>query len=85
MKEAPSEFGLLEEKIKSVQQLVTERDLRYQERFRAMDENTLLALTTTEKASEKSEAATDKRFDALKEQIAALRELINRLTAQSFR
>src|ERR1700719_2827863 len=82
MKEAPSYFGVLEERIKSVQELAVERNLRYEERFRSMDEKILLAFTASEKAVTKAEIATEKRFDAFKEEIAALRELINRLAAR---
>jgi hypothetical protein len=44
-----------------------ERDRRYEERFKAMDEKTGLALTSSEKAVAKAETATEKRFDAVNE------------------
>ena len=81
MKQALTQFAALEERIKCMQELAVERERRYQERFRSMDEKTLLALTASEKAVTKAEMANEKRFDDLKEQIAALRELIHRLTA----
>ena len=47
--------------------LMDERDRRYDQRFEAMDEKTSLALTSSEKAVSKAEAATEKRFDAVNE------------------
>src|ERR1700691_4940343 len=44
-----------------------ERDIRYEQRFKAMDEKTSLALTASEKAVSKAEIATEKRFDAVNE------------------
>lgn len=47
--------------------LMAERDRRYEQRFSAMDEKTSLALTSSEKAIAKSDAATEKRFDSVNE------------------
>jgi hypothetical protein len=44
-----------------------ERDRRYDERFKATDERTNLALISSEKAVGKAELATEKRFDAVNE------------------
>lgn len=44
-----------------------ERDRRYEDRSRAQDEKTALALSAAEKAISKAEAATEKRFDAVNE------------------
>jgi hypothetical protein len=51
----------------SFKKLMDERDRRYEERFRATDEKTGLALTSSEKAVAKAEVATEKRFDAVNE------------------
>jgi hypothetical protein len=48
-------------------ELMTERDRRYEQRFGAMDEKTSLALTSSEKAIAKSDAATEKRIDSVYE------------------
>jgi hypothetical protein len=55
------------EKITNLRTLMDERDRRYEERFKAMDEKTGLALTSSEKAVAKAETATEKRFDAVNE------------------
>ena len=47
--------------------LMDERDRRYEERFRSMDEKTQLALTSSEKAVTKAETATEKRFEGVNE------------------
>jgi hypothetical protein len=67
------------EKITALRELVDERDHRYEDRFNAIDEKTGLALSTSKEANNKSEAATEKRFDAqnefrgqLKDQAATL-------------
>ncbi len=58
---------LLIEKINSVITVADERDRRYEDRFKATDEKTSLALAGSEKAVTKAEAATEKRFDAVNE------------------
>ncbi len=55
------------EKIESLVKVTNERDRRYEDRFRAMDEKTSLALTSSEKAVTKAETATEKRFDSVNE------------------
>ena len=55
------------EKVANLRTLMDERDRRYEERFKAMDEKTGLALTSSEKAVAKAETATEKRFDAVNE------------------
>jgi hypothetical protein len=52
--------------------VMDERDIRYEQRFKAMDEKTSLALTASEKAVSKAETATEKRFDAVNEFRATL-------------
>ena len=51
----------------SIGTLMDERDKRYEERFKAMDEKTGLALTSSKEAVTKAETATEKRFDAVNE------------------
>ena len=58
---------VLEAKINASIQVSNERDRRYEDRFKAMDEKTSLALTSSEKAVTKAEVATEKRFDAVNE------------------
>jgi hypothetical protein len=58
---------LMQTKFESTGKIADERDRRYEERFRAMDEKTSLALTASEKAVSKAETATEKRFDAVNE------------------
>jgi hypothetical protein len=58
---------VLEAKVAAQRELMDERDRRYEERFKAMDEKTGLALTSSEKAVTKAETATEKRFDAVNE------------------
>jgi hypothetical protein len=53
--------------LEAFKKLMDERDRRIEERFRAMDEKTGLALTSSEKAVTKAEFATEKRFDAVNE------------------
>ena len=48
-------------------ELMNERNARYEDRFKAMDEKTSLALAASEKAVTKAEAATEKRFDSVNE------------------
>lgn len=55
------------EKIANLRTLMDERDIRYEQRFKAMDEKTGLALTASEKAVSKAETATEKRFDSVNE------------------
>jgi hypothetical protein len=58
---------VLATKLDSLREIVDERDRRYEERFKAMDEKTGLALTSSEKAVAKAEMATEKRFDSVNE------------------
>jgi hypothetical protein len=58
---------VLAAKLEALRELVDERDHRYEDRFRAMDEKTSLALTSSEKAVAKAEMATEKRFDSVNE------------------
>ena len=58
---------LLLAKVESSRTVMDERDVRYEQRFKAMDEKTSLAMTASEKAVSKAEAATEKRFDAVNE------------------
>jgi hypothetical protein len=54
-------------KIDALRVIMDERDIRYEQRFKAMDEKTSLALTASEKAVAKAETATEKRFDSVNE------------------
>jgi hypothetical protein len=58
---------LLEEKVYSLEKLASERDMRYMQMFKAIEEKTSLALAGSEKAVGKAEMATEKRFDAVNE------------------
>src|SRR6185437_12887450 len=58
----------------SLREIVDERDRRYEERFRAMDEKTMLALAASEKAVTKAEIAQEKRFDNTNEWRAAMQD-----------
>jgi hypothetical protein len=55
------------EKINALREISNERDRRYEDRFKATDDKTSLALTSSEKAVTKAEIATEKRFDAVNE------------------
>jgi hypothetical protein len=54
-------------KIEGLSAISDERDRRYEDRFKATDEKTSLALTASGKAVDKAETATEKRFDAVNE------------------
>jgi hypothetical protein len=58
---------VLEARLNAQRELMDERDRRYDERFKATDERTNLALVSSEKAVAKAEIATEKRFDAVNE------------------
>jgi hypothetical protein len=58
---------VLRAKLCALEKLMDERDRRYEERFKSIDEKTGLALTGAEKAVSKAEVATEKRFDAVNE------------------
>lgn len=58
---------LMVSKFEASGNLALERDTRYEQRFKAMDEKTGLALTASEKAVVKAETATEKRFDSVNE------------------
>ncbi len=53
--------------IESLERFYEERDRRYEDRFKAQDEKTTLALTASKEAIGKAETATEKRFDAVNE------------------
>jgi len=53
--------------LQRVEVLLDERDRRYEERFKASDDKTSLALASSEKAISKAETATEKRFDNVNE------------------
>lgn len=65
---------VLAQRIANLREIVDERDRRYEERFRAMDEKTGLALTSSEKAVTKAEIAQEKRFDNTNEWRAAMQD-----------
>lgn len=53
--------------LRALRELGNERDRRYEDRFKATDDRTGLALTSSEKAVAKAEIATEKRFDSVNE------------------
>ena len=57
----------LEHRLDALAYVGDERDRRYEDRFKAMDEKTGLALTSSKEAVAKAETATEKRFDAVNE------------------
>lgn len=61
------EIAELRANLKSLREIVDERDRRYEDRFKATDDRTGLALTSSEKAVQKAEIATEKRFDSVNE------------------
>jgi hypothetical protein len=65
---------LMLEKATHLLQVMDERNVRYEQRFTAMDEKTSLALTSSEKAVTKAETATEKRFDAVNEFRGSLKD-----------
>jgi hypothetical protein len=65
---------VLATRIANLREIVDERDRRYEDRFRAMDEKTGLALTSSEKAVTKAEIAQEKRFDNTNEWRAAMQD-----------
>jgi hypothetical protein len=65
---------VLSEKISGLEKLAGERDRRYEDRFKAMDEKTSLALNASEKAVTKAEVAQEKRFDNTNEWRAAMQD-----------
>jgi hypothetical protein len=65
---------ILAERIAALKQISDERDRRYEERFRAMDEKTTLALNASDKAVNKAEIAQEKRFDNTNEWRSAMQD-----------
>lgn len=59
--------AVLAEKIEGLKETMKNNDRRYEERFKAMDEKTSLALTASKEAVGKAETATEKRFDSVNE------------------
>jgi hypothetical protein len=66
---------LMQTKFESSGKIADERDRRYEDRFKAMDEKTSLALTSSEKAVNKAETATEKRFEGVNEFRSSLSDL----------
>src|SRR5678815_2512757 len=66
--------AILSGEVRSINKVMDERDRRYEDRFRAMDEKTSLALTSSEKAVTKAETATEKRFDSVNEFRGSLKD-----------
>ena len=62
------------ESLSHLKEIMDERDRRYEDRFKAMDEKTSLALNASEKAVSKAEMATEKRFDSVNEFRAQLKD-----------
>jgi hypothetical protein len=69
-----TEAQILAERLKRVESVADERDRRYEERFRAMDEKTTLALNASDKAVNKAEIAQEKRFDNTNEWRSAMQD-----------
>jgi hypothetical protein len=65
---------LLLAQIGGLKTVMDERDRRYEDRFRATDEKTSLALNSSEKAVTKAEVAQEKRFDNTNEWRAAMQD-----------
>jgi hypothetical protein len=61
-------------RLQALKEIIDERDRRYEDRFRAMDEKTSLALSSSEKAVQKAETATEKRFDSVNEFRGSLKD-----------
>lgn len=70
----PPTTEVLAVKIVALEDLSKERDRRYEDRFKAMDEKTSLALNASEKAVTKAEVAQEKRFDNTNEWRAAMQD-----------
>ena len=54
--------------------VMNERDRRYEDRFKAIDEKTEISLRSSREAISKSDAATEKRFDSVNEFRAQLKD-----------
>jgi hypothetical protein len=67
MTDEKTDYAVLKAQLCAIQKFIDERDRRYEERFKAMDEKTGLALTSSKEAVTKAEVATEKRFDAVNE------------------
>jgi Ni,Fe-hydrogenase I large subunit len=67
------------ESLSHLKEIMDERDRRYEDRFKAMDEKTSLALNASEKAVSKAETATEKRFDSVNEFRGQLKDQANSL------
>jgi len=67
-------ISVLEERVASIKVVIDERDLRYMALFRAMEEKTSLALTSSDKAVTKAEIAQEKRFDNTNEWRSAMQD-----------
>jgi hypothetical protein len=61
------EIAEMRANLKSLREIVDERDRRYEDRFKATDDRTGLALTSSKEAVGKAELATEKRFDSVNE------------------
>lgn len=59
-----------------IERLLSEMNLRYQQRFTAQETATTAALAAAEKATAKAEIAAEKRFDSVNEFRAAYQDLI---------
>jgi chromosome segregation ATPase len=83
LRELTAELDGLREVVRSQKEhvlaIIDERDRRYEDRFKAMDEKTGLALTSSEKAFTKAETATEKRFDAVNEFRGSLKDQADRM------
>lgn len=63
----PDEEISLRELMNERERVYAERDRRYEDKFKAMDEKTSLALASSKEAVNKAEAANEKRFQAMNE------------------
>ncbi len=66
-----------------IRDMMDERDRRYEQHFEAMDAKTTLALSASDKAVTKAEAATEKRFDTVNEFRATLSDQAGRLYSRA--
>lgn len=83
-------FALISKRLDDVDRLASERDLRYDQRFKAQTEGVSTALTAAEKAVAaalqaadravlKAEGSAEKRFESVNEFRSSLNDMVSRL------
>jgi len=70
---------LMDEKVGRIRDVMNERDEKYRNRFIAIEEKTALALSASEKATNKADASTEKRFESVNEFRGQLKDQTNTL------